>query len=291
MPTFNRVGTFTLQWGESLHWDDRRQRLYFVDCMANTVCWLDHGQTQPATVAVPSLPTGLVLTEEGTVVVVLDDGLHEIDPDTAAIELVAPNPEGLSARFNDAHVDHDGNLVTGTLGFTPGTDGSYWWYSRTRGWRHLADGIGNANGPLHVEIGGASTLLFGDTPAATVYRYPYDASIGEVGERARFADTSALGGLPDGSTLDANGDPWWAIVGAGKVARFNQAGNAVGVIDVPVDFPTSVAFGGPRLDTLYVTSISVAMGPIEPQAERAGELIAIPDSGVTGRSEPRFAAP
>ena len=28
----SRVGDFTLGWGESLLWDDRRDRLYFVDC-------------------------------------------------------------------------------------------------------------------------------------------------------------------------------------------------------------------------------------------------------------------
>lgn len=288
MPTFHRVGDFTLQWGESVHWDDRRQRLYFVDCLANTVGWLDHGSERPVTVDVPSMPTGLVLSEKGSVVVVLDDGLHEIDPETGESELIAPNPDGISGRLNDAHVDRRGNLLTGTLGFTPDTQGSYWWYSPSLGWRQLDDGISNANGPLHVEIDGASTLLFGDTLAATIHRYPYDASAGAAGERAQFADTSPVGGFPDGSTLDANGDPWWAIVGASKIVRFDHAGSAAGVVDLPVDYPTSVAFGGPHLDTVYVTSISVAMGPIEPKAERAGELIAIGDLGFSGRPEPRF---
>ena len=36
-----RIGDFTLTWGESLRWDDRRRRLYFVDCAAQTLHWLD----------------------------------------------------------------------------------------------------------------------------------------------------------------------------------------------------------------------------------------------------------
>jgi hypothetical protein len=29
--TLTRIGDFTLSWGEKLRWDERRQRLYFVD--------------------------------------------------------------------------------------------------------------------------------------------------------------------------------------------------------------------------------------------------------------------
>jgi len=44
MPTIHRVGDFSLQWGESLRWDDRRQRLYFVDCATQTLHWLEHAE-------------------------------------------------------------------------------------------------------------------------------------------------------------------------------------------------------------------------------------------------------
>ena len=37
------VGDFTLGWGEGLRWDERRQRLWFVDCAAQTIHWLDGG--------------------------------------------------------------------------------------------------------------------------------------------------------------------------------------------------------------------------------------------------------
>ena len=38
-----RVGDIALEWGESLVWDDRKQRLYFVDCSAQTLHWLEGG--------------------------------------------------------------------------------------------------------------------------------------------------------------------------------------------------------------------------------------------------------
>ena len=39
-----RVGDFTLTWGESLRWDERTNRLWFADCAAQTLHWLDGGE-------------------------------------------------------------------------------------------------------------------------------------------------------------------------------------------------------------------------------------------------------
>ncbi|MBV9395839.1 MAG: SMP-30/gluconolactonase/LRE family protein [Methylobacteriaceae bacterium] len=60
----HRVGDFTLTWGESLRWDERRQRLYFVDVAAETLHWLDHAEPPLQTFKLPSRPTGLVLSED-----------------------------------------------------------------------------------------------------------------------------------------------------------------------------------------------------------------------------------
>lgn len=60
-------------------------------------------------------------------------------------------------------------------------------------------------------------------------------------------------------------------------------------IALPVDYPTALAFGGPQRDRLYVTSVSIAFGPVEPVAPDAGALLEIVGLGVTGEPEPRFA--
>src|SRR5947209_1797110 len=137
-----RVGEFTLRWGESLRWDDRRRRLYFVDCAAQTLHWLDGGRPPLESMQLPGTPTGVVLTDDSRIVVALDDGLHVVDPDLGTTELLSPYPEGLGARANDCGADLDGNLLTGTLNLLPGP-GSYWWYSAADGgrWRLLDDGI------------------------------------------------------------------------------------------------------------------------------------------------------
>jgi sugar lactone lactonase YvrE len=274
----SRVGEFTLGWGESLVWDERRARLYFVDCAARTLHWLDDGSDELSTFSPPSMPTGIVPADDGRLVAVLDDGLHLIDPDAGTAELLSAYPDELGGRGNDACADLDGNLITGKLNLGP-AEGSAWWYSSTDGWRVLDRDIANTNGPTVAVLDGVMTLIIGDT-SADYYSYPYDPATGTVGERSVFGDVSALDGFPDGATLDADGGLWCALVQGGQLARF-VAGELDRALPLPVVNPTDVTFGGPDLDRLYVVSIGGS-------GELDGALLVIDGLDVRGRPEPRF---
>ena len=282
----DRIGGFTLGWGESLVWDEARRRLYFVDCAAQTLHWLDQGEDEPHTFHPPSMPTGLVPTMDGDLVMVLDDGLHLVDPDAGRIRLLTGYPDGLGGRANDACADLDGNLITGTLNLGP-APGSAWWYSATEGWRLLDPDIANTNGPAVGLIDGAMTLIVGDT-SADYFSYPYEPTTGHVGPRTVFGHTSALEGLPDGATLDGDGGLWCTLVGGGQLARFDHRG-LDRTVPLPVTNPTDVTFGGADLDRLYV--VGIAASAASAGADRAGwdgALLVIDGLGATGRAEPRF---
>jgi L-arabinonolactonase len=284
--SMTRIGEFTLGWGESLRWDDRRQRLYFVDCATQTLHWLDQAEPPLHSMRLPSMPAGAVLTDVGLLVACLDDGLHVIDPDAGTSEMLAAYPEGMHGRANDANADGSGNLVTGTLNLVPGP-GASWWFSAVEGWRLLDDDIGNANGPLVLEIDGESTLVFADTLARVVYAYPYDGRVGTTGNRRVFGDHGALNGAPDGATADTEGGVWSCVLGVGKIARFTSAG-LDRVVDVPMANPSDVTFGGPDLDRLFVTSIALNLGEDAAPAAEAGWVLALDVLGVSGRPESRF---
>jgi L-arabinonolactonase len=284
--TVSRIGDFTLGWGESLRWDDRRHRLYFVDCATQNLHWLDRAEPPLQSMKLPSMPAGVVLTDAGQLVACLDDGLHVVDPDAGTSELLAAYPEGMRGRANDANADGSGNLVTGTLNIVP-APGASWWYSAVDGWRLLDDDIGNANGPVVIDVDGQSTLVLGDTPARTVYAYPYDGTTGTIGERRVFGDHAALGGAPDGATADAEHGVWSCVLGTGKIARFTAAG-LDRVIETPMPNPSDVTFGGPDLDRLFVTSIAANLGEDAAPTTEAGWLLAVEGLGVTGRPESRF---
>ena len=275
-----RIGQFSLQWGESLVWDERRARLYFVDTFAKTIHWLEHDSDDLHGLPVSSMPTGLVPTEDGALVVVLDDGLHLVDPDRGTVELLSRFPDEIGGRCNDLCADLDGNLITGKLNLGP-DEGSAWWYSPMHGWRLIDPDISTTNGPAVAVLDGTMTLIIGDTNAH-YFAYPYDPATGAVGARRIFGDMTDLEGGPDGSTMDREGGLWCAVFGGGQIVRFTVKGLDQ-QIGLPVSHPTDVTFGGPDLDALYVVSISG-------DGDFAGALLRIDGLGVVGRAEPRFRA-
>ena len=276
-----RVGDFSLTWGESVRWDDERQRLYFVDCGTHKLHWLDQAEPPLRSLPMPSMPTGIAVCRDGRLVVALDDGLSVVDVDQGTTERLSPYPEEMGGRANDAAADFDGNLVTGSLSAASGP-GSYWWFSTTQGWRKLDEGITNANGPVVLQIDDVQTLVFADTFASALYAYDYDGVNGKVGPRGAFADTTELKALPDGACGDDQGGVWSCLLGPGKIVRYSKDRAHI-ELDVPVDNPTDATFGGPNLDRLYFVSI----GGGEGEASNAGSLMVVDGLDFRGRLEPR----
>lgn len=287
MVTIQRVGEMKHRWGESLRWDDRTMRLYFVDAAALELQWLDEGDREPHRMRMPSVPTGLVLTESGRVLVMLEDGVYLADIDAGILEKFADNPAPPpEPRLNDAQADRAGNLVTGSLGFTHEPRGAFWWLSPKGEWALLERGVADANGPVFPRDG--RTLLIVDTARKEVLRYPYDSEHGSVGPRSVLIDTTDLAGVHDSASLDTTGRYWSAMVGGSQVVSIATDGNLEHRIELPVDYPTSLAFGGPHRDRLFVTSISLELGDVKPVARAAGDLLEITGLGITGEREPRF---
>ena len=267
-----RVGDFVTTWGESLVWDEQRQRLYFVDVLGSTIHWLEGESVAPGACATPQMPSGMVATPDGRLVVTFDDGLYVVDPETGTAELLSAYPERVGGRCNDMVADFDGNLITGKLNLGP-AEGSSWWYQpSTDTWKLLDDDISNTNGPTVAVFDGQMTLIIGDS-SKQYFAYDYDPSAGTVGPRRVFGDIDALGGgVPDGATLDSDGGLWCAFPGRGQLIRFTTDGYDR-TIDLPCKNPTDVTFGGANLDRLYVTAIDDGLYVI--------------DGAGTGRVEPR----
>ena len=119
-----------------------------------------------------------------------------------------------------------------------------------------------------------SVLYSVDTTPGIVYARPYNAVSGAWGERA-VALRIANGGSPDGLCIDAAGNLWIAIWGAGQVRCYTPGGELVAAVEVPAPHVTSVAFVGPELDTLLITSAR------EDDSPSAGHLFTTRIPGVT----------
>lgn len=270
-------------------WDAETQRLFYIDNVGCQVHSLDPASGDSRTVAMPDVITSLVLREGGGAVVTPRSGIHFLDLETGALELVHGLSEPRTHGFNDGKVDSRGRFLIGgsTPHFAaPKPDGGLFRFDPEGTVTQLDSDIHYSNGPCWSPDEG--TFYFSDSWRDTTYAYDYDIAAGTVANRRPFVNTRALGGLPDGATVDSDGLYWVAVYQAGKIAAYRPDGKLERIVDMPVKLVSSVAFGGPDLDRLFVTTI--AHGSLgEPVEPNAGSLYVIDGLGAIGRPEHRYA--
>jgi sugar lactone lactonase YvrE len=120
-----------------------------------------------------------------------------------------------------------------------------------------------------------------------IFAYDYDLESGTASSRRVFLDAGAYGPIPDGATVDANGDLWSAICEGDVVLQISPKGEVKRAIEMPTRLPASCMFFGPYLDRLFVPSVDPSFLGREPAAVD-GACFVIDDLGVQGLPEPRF---
>jgi sugar lactone lactonase YvrE len=116
-----------------------------------------------------------------------------------------------------------------------------------------------------------------------IWSYDYDSATGGISNERLFLEGFARG-LPDGSTMDAEGYLWNCRFYGNCIVRVAPDGKIDRVVEMPVKNTTTCVFGGADLSTLFVTTAS-AQAP--PSDRLAGSLFSI-RTGVRGQAENRF---
>ena len=131
-------------------------------------------------------------------------------------------------------------------------------------------------------------MYHADSARRVVYAYDLDEE-GGVLARNVFLRFAGDDGFPDGMTVDSESCLWVAFWDGWCVRRFSPAGECLLTVDLPVQRPTSLTFGGPALDRLYVTSASIGLDDLarKMQPQAGGLFLLLP--GVTGIAERPFA--
>ena len=137
--------------------------------------------------------------------------------------------------------------------------------------RAVVDGLICPNGLAFGPDG--TTLYHSDSRRDFIWAWDLDPGSGDIANRRVFAANDPTEGRPDGAAVDAEGHYWICCVGAWRIARYAPDGRIDRVIGVPVQRPTACTFGGPDLDTLYVTTRDLPAhrrGAVEAAARRGG---------------------
>jgi len=263
----------TLKLGEGPHWDVKTQSLYLVDIFGKAVYKYvpSTGQTTKvnfeyetsAVIPVQGKRDQFVVNQEKKIVIATWDGVSE---QPSKIEkLVDIEPNNLN-KTNDAKCDTTGRLWTGTIGAPPANSkeisspvGSVFSLEKGQLKHHLGQ-IGISNGLAW--SGQLKKFYYVDSTSGGVDAFDFDIASGIISNRTRIftVEKHGINGLPDGMTIDVDGNLWVAVFSSHSVLKIDprKPETLLDTIKLPAKQVTSVTWGGPNLDILYVTSANFA---------------------------------
>lgn len=274
--------------GEGPVWDVAEQALYYIDIVEQAVFRWDPASSELSRWSVPDIVGSMALRDDGGAIVALGSGVHTLDFAAGAVEpLALLDPPDAEVQLADGKVDRAGRFVFGTS-HRAMKEAKGGIYSLERGRLTRLDGdIHLGNGPCWSPD--SRTFYHADSLRHLIYAYDYDLETGRAVHRRPFFDTSPWGPIPDGATVDADGNVWSAICEGGVVLCINPKGEVLREIAFPTRIPASVMFFGPELDRLFVPTIDPSFMPGREAAPDDGCCFVIDGLGVQGLPEPRYA--
>ncbi len=280
------VADVRAQLGEGPVWDAREDAVYWVDIIGGTLFRWDE-RTGCTRFAPSARLCSIAPRASGGFVGGSHDGLVALDADFAHSAIVHPEPYLPGNRFNDGKVDRAGRFWAGTMDAAETqTSGALYRLDPDLRCQRIDEGYHVSNGPAFSPEG--RVMYHTDSARQTVFAFDLDAQGNASGKRV-FARFGAGQGYPDGMTVDAQGCLWIAFWDGWCIRRLSPDGAILAELAVPVQRPTSVAFGGADLDELFITSAARDLGPADlaRQPQAGGLFRARP--GVRGIAEMPFA--
>jgi gluconolactonase len=254
--------------------------------------YISHGDTitritpagKPSTWAKTPAPNGHKILADGTHLV-CDGNAHAVlhlDADGKQLEPAAKECGGKPLRApNDLTLDtaHGGFYFTDPANSDNKNPNGSVHYVDSRGTTHLiVEGLAYPNGIVLRPDG--KTLLVGESAKNRVLAYPV-LGPGRVGPMSVFAELPAKAGdqvdnQPDGMCLDTAGNLFVAHYGMHQVQVLSPEGKLLRRYPAGTLTTSNVAFGGPKMDQLYIT------GGLSKEPGSKGALFRLDLAGVQG---------
>jgi len=254
-----RIGETEDSIGETPVWRGGENALYWIDCDGppRLQRWrADTGETHGW--PMPERIGGFVFKQDGGALVTLASGLFDFDFASGKLALRVVSPLNGEASLHECACDPAGRFWVGSIDHRVGPanlhpGGAKLFRLDGECLVPVIEGISCANGLALSPAGDA--LYLSDSTTMRCDRYALDPATGELGERSTFFTLGEGDGFVDGAAVDAEGGYWASLVYAGKLRRYRPDGSPDVEIRLPFANPTNLAFGGPRMATMFVTTI------------------------------------
>lgn len=293
---------------EGPYWSVQQQTLYYAGIFDgsihsyNTVTKEHHsmklgdGKCVSLVVEVEGQKNKFVVTITNDIAVVTWDG---VSSEPSSVEVIATiEGKEQNVRINDGKVDPAGRLWAGTMGPTKKEifdldefeiqyereKAGLFRLNKDRTVSKQREKVSMSNGIVWSVNN--KKMYYIDTLESRIFSYDYDINTGSIGNEKTLVNykENNINGYPDGMTIDEDGKLWVACFNGGQVLRIDpDSGKVVYTLKMPVPQITSVTFGGPNMDELYVTSAKVFY--TKEQIEKypqAGSVFRVTNLGVKG---------
>lgn len=273
--------------GEGPVWVAAEQALYWVDIKGRKIFRLG-GNGELSEWDTPCRVGSLAPRAQGGFIGGTDEGLADIDLAAGRFDIFAnPEQDRPGNRFNDGKVDRAGRFWAGSMDDEQRhASGALYRIDPDRRIARVDDDYRIANGPAFSPDG--RTLYHNDTGRNVTYAFDLSDE-GEARNRRLFLRHDRSGGHPDGMTVDSEGCLWIAFWGGWCLRRFSPSGECLHTVKLPVEQPSSCAFGGPALDRLYVTSARESLSDDQLEMQPSAGGLFMLEARVTGLAEMAFA--
>lgn len=273
--------------GEGPLWDPAAKRLYWFDIKQALLYWGDPNTGEQGLWELPCRASAAVIRQAGGLLLATEQGLADFDTTNASFSIRKPLEAAPGFRSNDGKIDVSGRFWWGTMDDDGGKrPGVLYRYDPDGTLDEVVDGIHIVN-TVSCSPDGA-TYYLADSARQVIWAFDMDED-GGLSNRRTFASLQGEDGGPDGSAVDAEGCLWNAQWGAWRIVRYRPDGIIDRIVHMPVEQPSSCAFGGPDMTTLFVTTAREGLSD-EALADQplAGSVLAF-EAGVAGLPLPSFA--
>jgi sugar lactone lactonase YvrE len=274
--------------GEGVIWDAAGAAAWWTDIQGSALYRYSPQDKQLDQWATPErLGCFALVVDSDNLICGFATGFAYFNPATGAIQWLSKieqnNP---GTRLNDGRADRQGRFWAGAM-VESGEQGAGALYCLDHQLQVSSplSGLSISNGLCWSPDG--KLMYHTDTPSRRIYRYDFDTDNGAISNQSLLVRTDK-GCFPDGATVDAEGYIWSAQWAASQVVRYSPQGDVDFVLPLPVSQPTCVAFGGPTLNQLFITSAYQGMDTQARKAEpQAGNLF-IFQTDIKGIEDPLF---
>lgn len=237
--------------GEGAVWHSNWGGLKWVDMLAGDILSLDsdsgsvsrlHVDSPIAALVRPRSLGGFVVATEREFMLWGNEGKEWSTP---------PLWSDSRRRFNEGGCDPSGGIICGSMSYKLETGaGEVFRMNADRTTERLFGDVTISNGLGFNSEG--TRMYYVDTRTRRIDLWDVDG--GRLLNRRPFVSIQEGVGNPDGLWVDECDGVWVALYGGSAVHHFDSNGALEGVIEVPASQVTSCTFGGPDLDTLFITT-------------------------------------